>query len=80
MVRPAGWPDSRRIGTLIQAVVAEAASSPRHPVPGSDGPEAGTLVRTVLTCLDDSKAEGIVAIDLRGKTILADVMIIATGR
>jgi ribosome-associated protein len=37
-------------------------------------------VRTVLTCLDDSKAEDIVAIDLRGKTILADVMIIATGR
>ncbi|MGH6822331.1 MAG: ribosome silencing factor [Methylocella sp.] len=37
-------------------------------------------MRTVLTCLDDSKAEDIVAIDLRGKTILADVMIIATGR
>ncbi|MGH6868155.1 MAG: ribosome silencing factor, partial [Methylocella sp.] len=70
----------RRIDTLIQAVVAEAASSPLHPVAGSDGPEAGTLVRTVLTCLDDSKAEDIVAIDLRGKTILADVMIIATGR
>ena len=37
-------------------------------------------MRTVLTCLDDSKAENIVAIDLHGKTILADVMIIATGR
>jgi ribosomal silencing factor RsfS len=33
-----------------------------------------------LACLDDSKAEDIVAIDLHGKTILADVMIIATGR
>jgi ribosome-associated protein len=73
--RPAGL---ERIDPLIQA--AEAASWPLHPVPGSNGPEADTLVRTVLTCLDDSKAEDIVTIDLHGKTILADVMIIATGR
>jgi ribosome-associated protein len=33
-----------------------------------------------LTCLDDSKAEDIVSIDLHGKTTLADAMIIATGR
>jgi ribosome-associated protein len=33
-----------------------------------------------LTCLEDSKAEDIVTIDLRSKTILADVRIIATGR
>jgi len=37
-------------------------------------------VQTVLTCLDDLKAEDIVSIDLHGKTSLADVMIIATGR
>ncbi|MCI0468317.1 MAG: ribosome silencing factor [Beijerinckiaceae bacterium] len=37
-------------------------------------------MRTVLTSLDDSKAEDIVAIGLRGKTTLADVMIIASGR
>jgi ribosome-associated protein len=37
-------------------------------------------VQTVLTCLDDSKAEDIVSIDLHGKTSLADAMIIATGR
>ena len=77
---PAGWLGSRRIDPLIQAIPAEAAPWPLHPVPGSPGPEAGTLVRTVLTCLDDSKAEDIVSIDLRGKTIRADVMIIATGR
>jgi Ribosomal silencing factor during starvation len=75
-----GRPGLRRIDTLIQAIVAEAASWPLHPVPGSDGPEADTLVRTVLNCLDDSKAEDIITIDLHGKTILADVMIIATGR
>jgi ribosome-associated protein len=33
-----------------------------------------------LTCLDDSKAEDVVAIDLQGKTTLADFMIIASGR
>jgi ribosome-associated protein len=80
MVRLAGRLGLRRIDTLIPAVLAEAARPPLHPVPGSDGPEADTLVRTVLTCLDDSKAEDIVAIDLHGKTILADIMIIATGR
>jgi ribosome-associated protein len=33
-----------------------------------------------LTALDDLKAEDVVSIDLNGKTSLADVMIIATGR
>ena len=37
-------------------------------------------MRNVLHSLDDSKAEDIVSIDLRGKTTLADVMVIATGR
>ena len=34
----------------------------------------------MLTSLEDTKAEDIVSIDLRGKTTLADLMIIATGR
>lgn len=34
----------------------------------------------VLNCLDDSKAEGIVPIDMRGKSALADHMVIASGR
>lgn len=80
MERPAGRLGLRRIDPLIQANLAEAASWPLHPVPGSPGPETGTLVQTVLTCLDDAKAEDVVTIDLHGKTILADVMIIATGR
>src|ERR1700737_2990767 len=80
MVRLAGRLGLRRIETLIEAILADAAPPPLPPVPGSTGPEADTLVRTVLTCLEDSKAEDIVTIDLHGKTILADVMIIATGR
>ncbi len=39
-----------------------------------------SLLRDVVTNLEDSKAEDIVQIDLAGKTSIADVMIIATGR
>jgi len=37
-------------------------------------------VQAVLASLDDAKAEDIVSIDLDGKTTIADVMIVATGR
>lgn len=40
----------------------------------------GSIVQKVLASLDETKAEDIVSIDLRGKTALADDMIIATGR
>jgi ribosome-associated protein len=33
-----------------------------------------------VTSLEDAKAENIVSIDLTGKTTLADMMVIATGR
>jgi len=38
------------------------------------------IAQNVLRSLDEAKAEDIVSIDLRGKTALADEMIIATGR
>jgi len=34
----------------------------------------------ILACLDDSKAEEIVSIDLYGRTSITDHMIIASGR
>ncbi len=37
-------------------------------------------LETVLASLEDSKAENIVPIDLRGKSSLADHMVIASGR
>jgi ribosome-associated protein len=40
----------------------------------------GPLVKSILTSLEDAKAEDIVKIDLTGKTTLADTMLIATGR
>ncbi|MBA8878113.1 ribosome silencing factor [Phyllobacterium myrsinacearum] len=37
-------------------------------------------LQTVLASLDDSKAEKIVPIDLRGKSVIGDHMVIASGR
>lgn len=44
-----------------------------------ENPAAKTIL-LVQTVLDDMKAEDVMVIDLRGKTSLADAMIIATGR
>jgi len=76
---PAG-PDALRIETLIPTIPRRAAPQPLPPVEVPLGPHSGLLVRTILTSLDDSKAEDIVSIDLHGKTNIADVMIIASGR
>ena len=36
--------------------------------------------RVVLTSLEDDKAEDILAIDIRGKSSFADMLIVASGR
>ena len=53
-----------------------------QPLPSAQDDLSGTdpLVRTILDSLDDAKAEDVVAIDLRGKTSLADTMVVASGR
>ncbi len=66
--------------TLTFAPHHEAAASPLAPVVRTKQQDAGHLAQTMLTSLEDTKAEDIVSIDLRGKTTLADLMIIATGR
>lgn len=38
------------------------------------------LLQVVLTSLDDDKAQDIVSIDLAGKTVFADFMVVASGR
>lgn len=42
-------------------------------------PAPAELLKLVETSLDDDKAEGIVVIDLAGKTSLTDYMVIASG-
>lgn len=39
-----------------------------------------TLSRVILTSLEDDKAEEIVAIDIRGRSSFADMLVIASGR
>ncbi|MBX3579094.1 MAG: ribosome silencing factor [Rhizobiaceae bacterium] len=37
-------------------------------------------IKTVLSSLEDSKAENIVSIDIQGKSSLGDYMVVASGR
>ena len=46
----------------------------------STAKSSANLVEGILECLDEHKAEELVAIDLRGKSSLTDTMIVATGR
>lgn len=41
---------------------------------------ADAILELVLSSLDDDKAEDIVTIDLRGKSAMADHMVVASGR
>jgi ribosome-associated protein len=48
-----------------------------RPAPGLD---VGAVTSVVLTSLEDDKAEEILAIDIRGKSSFADMLIVASGR
>jgi len=43
-------------------------------------PGAAEVVEAVVASLDDDKAEDVIAIDLKGRTSIADQMVIASGR
>jgi len=46
----------------------------------SHAAEGASLLEFIHTSLDEDKAEEIVTIDLRGKSSIADAMIVCTGR
>ncbi|MEM7522589.1 MAG: ribosome silencing factor [Pseudomonadota bacterium] len=46
----------------------------------TDGDESDALLAFILDKLDQDKAEDIVSIDLRGKSTIADHMVVASGR
>ena len=63
---------------LSQTVpAAEAAPATKPATAAHDGAE---LLQLVLTSLDDDKAADIVQIDLKGRSSMADHMVIASGR
>lgn len=45
-----------------------------------DAPNGQALLEEILASLDDDKAEEIVTIDLKGKSEMADFMVICSGR
>lgn len=48
--------------------------------PGGAEPSSEELLTRILQSLDDDKAEDIVQIDLRGRSDMADYMVICSGR
>lgn len=80
-----GAGDLRRVRTedIVLTLTVEAAKDAAQAVPA-----AGTiaevsseqLLARIVKSLEDSKAEEIVQIDLRGKTAMGDFMVICSGR
>ncbi len=48
--------------------------------PARERPDADALLKLILARLDDMKAEETVTIDLKGKSTLADYMVVSSGR
>lgn len=73
---------SRRDIQLLMPTSAEGASrgAPHHVEPAQDSVGATTLLEIVQSSLEDSKAEDAVTIDLAGKTLIGDYMVVASGR
>jgi nicotinate-nucleotide adenylyltransferase len=74
-----------RSATEIRSRQAEVAEPPkrrprRAKRPAKTQDSSAELLRRILASLDDSRAEGVVTVDLAGKTTIADYMVIASGR
>ena len=65
--------------TLTTTALSRAARYKPEPV-SKARPSPEETLRLVLACLDDMKAEDTTQIDLRGKTTIADTMVVTCGR
>jgi ribosome-associated protein len=65
---------------LTKSAVARAGKVPASATVSKSRPDAEETLKIVLGRLDDMKAEDTVTIDLRGKSSIADYMIVTTGR
>jgi len=66
--------------TGLTDAVAETTVTGATTPPHADAPTSEALLARILSSLDDDKAEDIVQIDLRGKSSIADYMVVASGR
>lgn len=64
-------------GPTLAASNRAAPAAPKAPLQDLTSEE---LLQRIIASLDDDKAEDVVQIDLRGKSSMADYMVIATGR
>ncbi|NCU19252.1 ribosome silencing factor [Candidatus Falkowbacteria bacterium] len=71
---------------LSQTIPAAASAAAKVAPMTSQGPAAETdvtsetLLARILASLDDDKAEDVVTIDLRGRSSVADYMVVCSGR
>ncbi len=69
-----------RVAKLSTSAFSSSGHSSAKPMGAPQAFDATPLTDKVLLSLDEAKAEDVVSIDLKGKTALADAMIVATGR
>ncbi|HHL22447.1 MAG TPA: ribosome silencing factor [Aliiroseovarius sp.] len=63
------------------AMAADVTAANSRPAKGARKPGSGkALLEHILSSLDQDKAEGVVTIALKGKSEMADHMVIASGR
>jgi ribosome-associated protein len=79
-VLPSGKRRGQETETLSTSAFPKEAERPSAAVAAPKSAGAGSLADRVIASLEEAKAEDVVSIDLRGKTALADSMIVATGR
>jgi ribosome-associated protein len=67
-----------KVSKASAAKTARKTSTPAAALPAQ--PDADKTLKTILSRLDDMKAEETVTIDLRGKSAYSDYMVVTTGR
>jgi nicotinate-nucleotide adenylyltransferase len=78
-IRTTRAPRRKRVEPAAQPI-AVAALPVRRRKAQPEAPPAPDLLTRILASLDDGKAENVVTIDLAGKTLIADYMVVASGR
>jgi len=71
--------DPKGSAPLTTTALSRAARFKPEPV-SKARPQPEEALRLVLDSLDDMKAEDTISIDLRNKTIIADTMVVTSGR
>ncbi len=71
---------SERKWSLTTSVLSRATEFSSPTKVFTARPDAGETLNLILSRLDDMKAEDTITIDLRGKSTIADFMIVTTGR